>query len=149
MSPNALTQHLTTSVVRHVNILRERLDAAGSSPRENVHARANTTSTTRNSPRSSQPAGDSATANLPEKLEIMETKVATFESIVGVLNTEIEKCVLKLDTSDRQSRTDKEQLTQANRKLKDLERQLALKDVTIAELDLRIQVGLGGDTGGL
>ena len=140
MSPNALTQHLKESVVRHVNILRERVDAAGNSPRENVHARANTTSSTRNAPRSSQPAGDSA--NLPEKLEIMETKVATFESIVGVLNTEIEKCVLKLDTSDRQSRTDKEQLTQANRKLKDLERQLALKDVTIAELDLRIQVGL-------
>ena len=140
MSPNALAQHLDTSVVRHVNILRERVDGAGNSPRENVHSRANTTSTTRNSPRSSQPAGDSG--NLPEKLEILETKVATFESIVGVLNTEIEKCVLKLDTSDRQSRTDKEQVTQANRKLKDLERQLALKDVTIAELDLRIQVGL-------
>ncbi|KAK2186784.1 hypothetical protein NP493_189g05023 [Ridgeia piscesae] len=137
VSPNALAQHLDTSVVRHVNILRERVDGAGNSPRENVHSRANTTSTTRNSPRSSQPAGDSG--NLPEKLEILETKVATFESIVGVLNTEIEKCVLKLDTSDRQSRTDKEQVTQANRKLKDLERQLALKDVTIAELDLRIQ----------
>ena len=69
-------------------------------------------------------------------------RVGTFEGIVGVLNNQIEKCVLKLDASDRQT-PDKEQLTQANRRLKDLERQLALKDATIAELDLRVQVDCG------
>lgn len=141
VSPSMLAQHLDTNIVRHVNWLRERVDGMGDSPRENVHRQANTSSATRSSGSSNRPqpqqAGD--LANLPEKLEILDTKVATFESIVGVLNTEIEKCVLKLDTSDRQSRTDKEQVNQANRKLKDLERQLALKDVTIAELDLRIQ----------
>ncbi|KAI0217308.1 TNF receptor-associated factor 2 [Lamellibrachia satsuma] len=149
VSPNALAQHLDENLVRHVTILRERIDELGDADhptsRQGSHRRANMTSATQSSGGAAagniqpqaQPSGD--LSGIPEKLQIVEVKVTTFESIVGVLNTEIEKCVLKLDASDRQSRTDKEQMTQTNRKLKDLERQLALKDVTIAELDLRIQ----------
>ena len=152
MSPNALAQHLDENLVRHVTILRERVDELGDTDhptsREGSRRRANMTSATQSSGGGAagniQPQAQSSrdSSGIPEKLQIVEVKVTTFESIVGVLNTEIEKCVLKLDASDRQSRTDKEQSTQANRKLKDLERQLALKDVTIAELDLRIQVWL-------
>ena len=92
----------------------------------------------RNGHQQSQQAGD--LANLPEKVEILKTKVATIESNVGVLKTEIEKCVLKLETSDRQS--NKEELTKMNRNLKNLERHVEFKDFTVAMLDLRVQVGL-------
>ena len=94
----------------------------------------------RNHHQQSQTTRDSA--SLPEKVEILKTKVATFQSIVGALNTEIEKCVLKLETSDRESRTNKEELTKMIHKQKNLERQAALTDFKIAKLNLHVQVGL-------
>lgn len=61
-----------------------------------------------------------------------------YENVLTVLNREVEKLTLQLNSMDAQGRHDREQLDTMDRKLKTLERQLALKDVTISELDLRI-----------
>ena len=143
--PDQLAQHLSDNLVHHVTLLRQLIDeltpSGHTNPTDTSHKRAAATNAIQGSGATSgtsQQSGDSS--DLPDKLGIMELRVGTFEGIVGVLNNQIEKCVLKLDASDHQT-PDKEQLTQANRRLKDLERQLALKDATIAELDLRVQVG--------
>lgn len=61
-----------------------------------------------------------------------------YENVLTVLNREVEKLTLQLNSMDVQHRQDREQLDAMDRKLKTLERQLALKDVTTSELDLRI-----------
>ncbi|XP_013412198.1 TNF receptor-associated factor 2 [Lingula anatina] len=70
---------------------------------------------------------------------VMESKSGTFEGIIAVLNREIEKCASLLEEYDRQMRLDREALTNAERKCKSFERALALRDVSMAEQDLRIQ----------
>ncbi|XP_035664231.1 TNF receptor-associated factor 2-like [Branchiostoma floridae] len=68
-----------------------------------------------------------------------ETRVGTFEGIVAVLNREIEKCSSQMEAYERQRRQDREIIETLERKVRSLERIIALKDVALAEQDLRIQ----------
>ncbi|XP_035665772.1 TNF receptor-associated factor 2-like [Branchiostoma floridae] len=72
------------------------------------------------------------------KYVAMETRVATFEGIVAVLNREIEKCSATIEAYERQRRQDREIIESIERKMKSQERIIALKDVALAEQDLRI-----------
>ncbi|KAI8518507.1 Tnf receptor-associated factor 2 [Branchiostoma belcheri] len=72
------------------------------------------------------------------KYVAMETRVATFEGIVAVLNREIEKCSATIEAYERQRRQDREIIESLERKMKSQERIIALKDVALAEQDLRI-----------
>ncbi|CAH1271320.1 TRAF2 [Branchiostoma lanceolatum] len=72
------------------------------------------------------------------KYVAMESRVATFEGIVAVLNREIEKCSATIEAYERQRRQDREIIESLQRKIKSQERIIALKDVALAEQDLRI-----------
>ncbi|XP_035665778.1 TNF receptor-associated factor 2-like [Branchiostoma floridae] len=75
---------------------------------------------------------------IEHKHEAMEARVATFEDIVAVLNREIEKCSATIEAYERQRRQDREIIESIERKMKSQERIIALKDVALAEQDLRI-----------
>ncbi|XP_019626158.1 PREDICTED: TNF receptor-associated factor 2-like [Branchiostoma belcheri] len=86
-----------------------------------------------------QQAMASKQEEMRHKYVAMETRVATFEGIVAVLNREIEKCSATIEAYERQRRQDREIIESIERKMKSQERIIALKDVALAELDLRIR----------
>eukprot|EP00058_Branchiostoma_floridae_P007018 XP_002592506.1 hypothetical protein BRAFLDRAFT_68997 [Branchiostoma floridae] len=85
-----------------------------------------------------QQAMASKQEEMRHKYVAMETRVATFEGIVAVLNREIEKCSATIEAYERQRRQDREIIESIERKMKSQERIIALKDVALAEQDLRI-----------
>ncbi|CAH1271315.1 TRAF2 [Branchiostoma lanceolatum] len=74
-----------------------------------------------------------------KKLAASEPRVETIERVVAVLNREIEKCSSQMEAYERQRRQDREIIETLERKVRSLERIIALKDVALAEQDLRIQ----------
>ena len=69
----------------------------------------------------------------------LETKVGTYEGIVAVLNKELGNCINQIGELEHQRQTDREMLNSYEQKFRSLERSLALKDVALAEQDLRLQ----------
>ena len=65
-------------------------------------------------------------------------KLVVYEGVLTVLNREIEKLSVQAETVERVQRSDKEMFDNLDRKIKSLERQLAMKDATIAELDIKV-----------
>ncbi|KAL5011673.1 hypothetical protein ScPMuIL_010224 [Solemya velum] len=76
---------------------------------------------------------------LRERMQAQELKTSTFEQIVTTLHREIERCLVAIETGDRQRNVDRETMEQTTVRIKNLERQLALKDIAMAEQDLRIK----------
>lgn len=76
--------------------------------------------------------------NASMQVSLIAEKMPIYEGVITVLNREVEKLTLQLETMERQRRQEREQLDTMDRKVKSMERTVALKDVTISELDLRI-----------
>ncbi|XP_077986493.1 TNF receptor-associated factor 2-like [Glandiceps talaboti] len=76
---------------------------------------------------------------LKNRISTLETKVTTYEGIVAVLNSQTERGAQEVQILERQRRQDRELLESLERKIKAQDRIIALKDVTLAEQDLRIQ----------
>ena len=70
----------------------------------------------------------------------LDTKVKTFEGIVAVLNNQIESCLGRFQQLENSLETEKRARQEAEKKVTQLERMLTLKDVTITEMDLKIQL---------
>lgn len=90
---------------------------------------------------SSQGAGvnDTDIQTIRTRCQVLELKTGTFEGIVTTLHREIERCITCLETLDRNRRADQEKMAANEQKMKQLERTIALKDIAIAEQDLRLQ----------
>ncbi|XP_070553149.1 TNF receptor-associated factor 2-like [Ptychodera flava] len=73
------------------------------------------------------------------KISVLETQMSTYEGITAVLNGQLERDTQQLQTFERQRRQDRELLDSLERKIKAQDRIIALKDVALAEQDLRIQ----------
>ncbi|XP_077986525.1 TNF receptor-associated factor 2-like isoform X2 [Glandiceps talaboti] len=73
------------------------------------------------------------------KLRVIETKVTTYEGIVAVLNNQIEQDASTMLDIQHRCRTERELIESLERKIKAQDRIIALKDVALAEQDLRIQ----------
>ncbi|XP_070532815.1 TNF receptor-associated factor 2-like [Ptychodera flava] len=78
-------------------------------------------------------------ADLKNKITVLETKLSTYEGIVAVLNGQIERDSQVVKTVERQRRQDKELIESLERKIRAQDRIIALKDVALAEQDLRIK----------
>ncbi|XP_013399629.1 TNF receptor-associated factor 2-like [Lingula anatina] len=78
-------------------------------------------------------------AQLTSRNGAMNSQVDTFEGMVAVLNREVEKVCCTLESYPAQRSLDVEGIDFQERKVKTIERALALKDVTMAEQDLRLQ----------
>ncbi|KAG9354575.1 hypothetical protein JZ751_001288 [Albula glossodonta] len=88
-------------------------------------------------------------AELSRRCQDLELKVGTFENIVCVLNREVERSSTTLDASNRQHRLDQDKIESLSNKaaaqtvlllqVRQLERTVGLKDLTIAEMEGRIR----------
>ncbi|XP_077984944.1 TNF receptor-associated factor 2-like isoform X1 [Glandiceps talaboti] len=70
---------------------------------------------------------------------VLDTKVSTYEGIVAVLNSQIERDGQSVQILERKRQQDRESIEALERKIKAQDRIIALKDVALAEQDLRIQ----------
>ncbi|XP_077986947.1 TNF receptor-associated factor 2-like [Glandiceps talaboti] len=77
--------------------------------------------------------------DLHERAAILDCKMTTCEGIVEGLNSQIEQNAQVVQILERQRRQNRELLESLERKIKAQDRIIALKDVTLAEQDLRIQ----------
>ncbi|XP_078406598.1 TNF receptor-associated factor 2 [Cetorhinus maximus] len=84
--------------------------------------------------------------SLLEKLEdvqkrcvTLKHKAETFENIVCVLNREVERASVSMTAYEQQHKLDQEKIEALQTKVRQMERATALKDLAIAELELKFQ----------
>ncbi|XP_023696388.1 TNF receptor-associated factor 2 [Paramormyrops kingsleyae] len=78
-------------------------------------------------------------AELSRRWQELEVKVGTFENIVCVLNREVERSATTLEAHNRQHRLDQDKVESLSNKVRQLERALGLKDLSIAEMEARLR----------
>lgn len=81
----------------------------------------------------------SATSPISSKCQQLEVKTNTFEGICTVLHKEIEKLIQTMEKMEHNRRTMLEKIEAVEHKNRTLERTLAVKEITLAEQDLRLQ----------
>ncbi|XP_070532241.1 TNF receptor-associated factor 2-like [Ptychodera flava] len=79
------------------------------------------------------------TNEMEKKNGALETKVSTYEGIIAVLNGEVERNADMVQKMKREEKKLQDTLSAVEKKTKAQDRIIALKDVTLAEQDLRIQ----------
>lgn len=74
-------------------------------------------------------------SELSRRLSELELKVGTFENIVCVLNREMERSCTTMEAYNRQHRLDQDKIEILNNKVRQLERTVSLRDLSIAEME--------------
>ncbi|XP_037536689.1 TNF receptor-associated factor 2 [Nematolebias whitei] len=74
-------------------------------------------------------------AELSRRCQELELKVSTFENIVCVLNREMERCCTTMEAYNRQHRLDQDKIELLNNKVRQLERTVSLRDLSIVEME--------------
>ncbi|XP_002732154.1 TNF receptor-associated factor 2-like [Saccoglossus kowalevskii] len=77
--------------------------------------------------------------DMGNKTKLLHSKVTTYEGIVGVLSNEVENEAEKLKEVEMSLKRERERSDALERKIKSQDRIIAMKDVALAEQDLRIQ----------
>uniref|UniRef100_A0A3B4BLJ1 TNF receptor-associated factor n=1 Tax=Periophthalmus magnuspinnatus TaxID=409849 RepID=A0A3B4BLJ1_9GOBI len=72
---------------------------------------------------------------LSRRLQELELKVNTFENIVCVLNREMERACTTMEAYNRQHRLDQDKIELLNNKVRQLERTVSLRDLSIVEME--------------
>lgn len=80
-----------------------------------------------------KPASDSATI-----AALTAEKMPVIEGVITVLNREMEKMTVDMEALERQRRMERELVDNMDRKLRSMERLIAMKDATINELVIRV-----------
>uniref|UniRef100_A0A8B9GSA0 TNF receptor-associated factor n=1 Tax=Astyanax mexicanus TaxID=7994 RepID=A0A8B9GSA0_ASTMX len=74
-------------------------------------------------------------AELSRRCQELELKVGTFENIVCVLNREMERSATTMEAYNRQHRLDQDKIEILNNKVRQLERTVGLRDLSIVEME--------------
>ncbi|KAL0979163.1 hypothetical protein UPYG_G00181520 [Umbra pygmaea] len=74
-------------------------------------------------------------AELSRRCQELELKVSTFENIVCVLNRELERSCATMEAYNRQHRLDQDKVEILNNKVRQLERTVGLRDLSIVEVE--------------
>ncbi|XP_065821920.1 uncharacterized protein [Labrus bergylta] len=69
----------------------------------------------------------------------LEVKSGTFENVVCVLNREVERFATTMEASNRQHKLDQDKIEALTNKVRQLERTVGLKDLTVAEMEGRLR----------
>ncbi|XP_053551760.1 TNF receptor-associated factor 2 isoform X2 [Bombina bombina] len=88
------------------------------------------------------PTKDFDSRNLSDLLrqcDLLEKKSTTFENIVCVLNREVERTTMAAEEFTKQHRLDQEKIEVLNAKVRQLERSLGQKELTITDMERRLQ----------
>uniref|UniRef100_A0AAX7SL45 TNF receptor-associated factor n=1 Tax=Astatotilapia calliptera TaxID=8154 RepID=A0AAX7SL45_ASTCA len=72
---------------------------------------------------------------LSRRCQELELKVSTFENIVCVLNREMERSCTTMEAYNRQHRLDQDKIEILNNKVRQLERTVSLRDLSIVEME--------------
>uniref|UniRef100_A0A4W5L7B9 TNF receptor-associated factor n=1 Tax=Hucho hucho TaxID=62062 RepID=A0A4W5L7B9_9TELE len=78
-------------------------------------------------------------AELGRRCTDLEVKAGMFENVVCVLNREVERFATTMEASNRQHRLDQDKIEALSIKVRQLERTLGLKDLTVAEMEGRLR----------
>ncbi|XP_051748746.1 TNF receptor-associated factor 2 [Ctenopharyngodon idella] len=78
-------------------------------------------------------------ADLGRRCQDLEVKAGTFEDVVCVLNREVERFATTMEASNRQHRLDQDKIEALSNKVRQLERQVGVKDLTVAEMEGRLR----------
>ncbi|XP_029494123.2 TNF receptor-associated factor 2 isoform X1 [Oncorhynchus nerka] len=78
-------------------------------------------------------------AELSRRCQELELKVGTFENIVCVLNREMERSSTTIEAYNRQHRLDQDKVEILNNKVRQLERTVGLRDLSIVEMEGNIR----------
>ncbi|XP_077571932.1 TNF receptor-associated factor 2-like isoform X2 [Stigmatopora nigra] len=76
---------------------------------------------------------------LSRRYQELELKVNTFENIVCVLNREMERSCTTMEAYNRQHRLDQDKIEILNNKVRQLERTVSLRDLSIVEMEGKIR----------
>ncbi|XP_075435217.1 TNF receptor-associated factor 2 isoform X3 [Ascaphus truei] len=83
-------------------------------------------------------ADPSKLAELLQQCNMLEQKTTTFENIVCVLNKEVERTSMVAEAHVRQHRIDLEKIESLSSKVRQLERSIGQKDVTLVDMEQRL-----------
>ncbi|XP_061672498.1 TNF receptor-associated factor 2-like isoform X2 [Syngnathoides biaculeatus] len=72
---------------------------------------------------------------LSRRCQELELKVSTFENIICVLNREMERSCTTMEAYNRQHRLDQDKIEILNNKVRQLERTVSLRDLSIVEME--------------
>ncbi|XP_040818696.1 TNF receptor-associated factor 2 isoform X6 [Ochotona curzoniae] len=75
---------------------------------------------------------------LLQRCQALESKTATFENIVCVLNREVERVAMTAEACGRQHQLDQDRIEALSNKVQQLERSLGLKDLALADLQQKV-----------
>ncbi|XP_030631320.1 TNF receptor-associated factor 2 [Chanos chanos] len=78
-------------------------------------------------------------AELGRRCQELEVKANTFEEVVCVLNREAERFATTMEASNRQHRLDQDKIEALSNKVRQLERTVGVKDLTISEMEGRLR----------
>ncbi|XP_026153472.1 TNF receptor-associated factor 2-like [Mastacembelus armatus] len=78
-------------------------------------------------------------AELGRRCTELEVKAGTFENVVCVLNREVERFATTMEASNRQHKLDQDKIEALSNKVRQLERTVGLKDLTVAEMEGRLR----------
>ncbi|KAF0031708.1 hypothetical protein F2P81_016263 [Scophthalmus maximus] len=78
-------------------------------------------------------------AELGRRCTELEVKSSTFENVVCVLNREVERFATTMEASNRQHKLDQDKIEALSNKVRQLERTVGLKDLTVAEMEGRLR----------
>uniref|UniRef100_G3PTC4 TNF receptor-associated factor n=1 Tax=Gasterosteus aculeatus aculeatus TaxID=481459 RepID=G3PTC4_GASAC len=78
-------------------------------------------------------------AELGRRCTELEVKAGTFENVVCVLNREVERFATAMEASNRQHKLDQDKIEALSNKVRQLERTVGLKDLTVAEMEGRLR----------
>uniref|UniRef100_G3NNR0 TNF receptor-associated factor n=1 Tax=Gasterosteus aculeatus aculeatus TaxID=481459 RepID=G3NNR0_GASAC len=79
--------------------------------------------------------GGAKVAELSRRCQELELKVGTFENIACVLNREMERSCSTMEAYNRQHRLDQDKIEILNNKVRQLERTVSLRDLSIVEME--------------
>lgn len=82
--------------------------------------------------------GASASGSAAQSMLNATDKLVIYEGVITVLNREVEKLSVQVEAIERQRVLERELLDNVDRKVRSMERLIAMKDATIAELELRV-----------
>ncbi|XP_062410003.1 TNF receptor-associated factor 2 [Sardina pilchardus] len=78
-------------------------------------------------------------AELGRRCQELEVKAGTFQDVVCVLNREVERFATTIEASNRQHRLDQDKIEALSNKVRQLERTVGVKDLTVAEMEGRLR----------
>ncbi|XP_061881408.1 TNF receptor-associated factor 2-like isoform X2 [Entelurus aequoreus] len=92
---------------------------------------------------------DGKVAELSRRCQELELKVNTFENIVCVLNREMERSCSTMEASNRQHRLDQDKIEILSNKVRQLERTVSLRDLSIVEMEGKMKEMLAATYDGI